>query len=152
MKNSEIEKTLGPLFVPVSDNYNEIVVPMTFHVYADLNTVERGADGKVMKANTLFSAKYDPKHFKDVDWKGVVGDAVILDSINRYISRIGVVGRLFWATMSVQEPGSFEFKMKPFMVDEFFPELGAHHDATQRRERRSTPRPEFTGTPLLKVV
>lgn len=151
MKNRELETTLGPLFVPVSDPYHQIVVPMTFHVYVDLDTVERSADGKVAKANTLFSARYDMKHFKTLDWKASVGDGEILDSINQYLKKSGIVGRVFWATMSVQEPGCYEFKMKAFMVDEFFPEVGEQHDV-QRRERRATPRPVHSGPPLLKVV
>jgi hypothetical protein len=53
--------------------------------------------------------------------------------------------------MAAQEPEQFEFKMKPFMVDEFFPELGMRDDI-QRVERRQAPRPEFVGRPQLSVV
>jgi hypothetical protein len=147
----ELEKTLGFALITVSDAYHEVTVPMTFEVYVDTDTIERDPTGKVVKANTLLTARWEMKHLRDIDWEVLVGDVVVLDGVNRFLENLGIVGRVSWAAMAAQEPEQFEFKMKPFMVDEFFPELGMR-DEDQRRERRQAPRPEFVGRPKLSVV
>ncbi|MNU31231.1 hypothetical protein D3C71_197500 [compost metagenome] len=151
MKLQELERTLGLALIPVSDAYHEVMLPMTFEVYVDLESIERDQTGKVVKANTLLTGRWDMKHLRTIDWEVLVGEAHVVDGVNRFLGNLGIVGRVSWAPMAAQEPEQFEFKMKPFMVDEFFPDL-AHRDDIQREERRKTPRPEYVGRPQLRVV
>lgn len=151
MKRREIYRTLGSALVTVSDAYLEVTLPMTFDAYVDVHSIERDATGKVTSANTLLTARWDMKHMRDINWEILVGDAHILDGVNRFINNLGIGGRVGWAPMSAQEPEQFQFRMRSFMVDEFFPELGARHDA-ERVERRQTPRPERVGRPALRIV
>jgi hypothetical protein len=151
MKPIELEKTLGFALIPVSDAYHEVMLPMTFEVYVDRDSIERDQTGKVVKASTLLTGRWEVKHLRTIDWEVLVGEAHVVDGVNRFLGNLGIVGRVSWAPMAAQEPEQFEFKMKPFMVDEFFPELGMRDDI-QRAERRQAPRPEFVGRPQLRVV
>lgn len=124
MKTKELApKEFGPLIVVTGDVYRTVSVPMTIVAYVDAESVQRGRDGKVMQANTLLSAIYKTTHLGDVTWETLSGDLVVLDAVNRYLHAIGVVGQIRWAPMDMQEPGRLEFRMKPHMVDMFFPEL-----------------------------
>jgi hypothetical protein len=152
MKPTELEEKLGFALITVSDAYSEVTLPMKFEVYVDVDSIERDAAGKVVKANTLLTARWDMKHLRgELQWESLVGDALVLDGVNRFLDNLGIVGRVSWAAMAAQEPEQFEFKMKPFMVDEFFPQLGMRDDIL-RRERRQAPRPEFVGRPQLRLV
>lgn len=151
MKVQELERTLGLALIPVSDAYHEVMLPMTFEAYVDLESIERDQTGKVVKASTLLTGRWDMKHLRTIDWEVLVGEAHVVDGVNRFLGNLGIVGRVSWAPMAAQEPEQFEFKMKPFMVDEFFPDL-AHRDDVHREERRRTPRPEYVGRPQLRVV
>jgi hypothetical protein len=151
MKLQELERTLGLALIPVSDAYHEVMLPMTFEAYVDLESIERDQTGKVVKANTLLTGRWDMKHLRTIDWEVLVGEAHVVDGVNRFLGNLGIVGRVSWAPMAAQEPEQFEFKMKPFMVDEFFPKL-AQRDDIQRAERRQAPRPEYVGRPQLRVV
>lgn len=151
MKLQELERTLGLALIPVSDAYHEVMLPMTFEAYVDLESIERDQTGKVVKASTLLTGRWDMKHLRTIDWEVLVGEAHVVDGVNRFLGNLGIVGRVSWAPMAAQEPEQFEFKMKPFMVDEFFPDL-AHRDDIQREERRQAPRPEYVGRPQLRVV
>ncbi len=151
MKLQELERTLGLALIPVSDAYHEVMLPMTFEVYADRESIERDQTGKVVNASTLLTGRWDMKHLRTIDWEVLVGEAHVVDGVNRFLGNLGIVGRVSWAPMAAQEPEQFEFKMKPFMVDEFFPDL-ARRDDIQREERRQTPRPEYVGRPQLRVV
>lgn len=151
MKLQELERTLGLALIPVSDAYHEVMLPMTFEAYVDLESIERDQTGKVVKANTLLTGRWDMKHLRTIDWEVLVGEAHVVDGVNRFLGNLDIVGRVSWAPMAAQEPEQFEFKMKPFMVDEFFPDL-AQRDDIQREERRRAPRPEYVGRPQLRVV
>lgn len=151
MKLQELERTLGLALIPVSDAYHEVMLPMTFEAYVDLESIERDQTGKVVKANTLLTGRWDMKHLRTIDWEVLVGEAHVVDGVNRFLGNLGIVGRVSWAPMAAQEPEQFEFKMKPFMVDEFFPDL-AQRDDIQREERRRAPRPEYVGRPQLRIV
>lgn len=151
MKLQELERTLGLALIPVSDAYHEVMLPMTFEAYVDLESIERDQTGKVVKANTLLTGRWDMKHLRTIDWEVLVGEAHVVDGVNRFLGNLGIAGRVSWAPMAAQEPEQFEFRMKPFMVDEFFPDL-ARRDDVQREERRKTPRPEYVGRPQLRVV
>ncbi|NTF17083.1 hypothetical protein G6L37_01395 [Agrobacterium rubi] len=151
MKRNEIYKTLGSALVTVADAYTSTTVPLTFDAYVDVHSIDRDATGKVISANTLFTARWDLKHMRDINWETLIGDVEVLDAVNRFISNLGISGRIGWAPMSAQEPEQFQFRMKPFMVDEFFPELGMRHDV-ERSERRQAPRPSVVGRPTLSIV
>lgn len=151
MKRREIYKTLGSALVTVSDAYLEVTLPMTFDAYVDVHSIERDATGKVTAANTLLTARWDLKHMRDINWEILVGDVLVLDGVNRFINNLGIPGRVGWAPMGAQEPEQFQFRMRAFMVDDFFPELGMRHDA-ERMERRQAPRPTFVGRPSLSIV
>jgi hypothetical protein len=151
MKKREIDKTVGSALITVSDAYHEVTLPMTFEAYVDVSSIRRDGTGKVVEANTLFTGRWDMKHLRGVDWEILVGDVLVLDGVNRFLRNHGIVGRVSWAAMAAQEPETFEFKMKPFMVDEFFPELGMRDDV-ERQERAAHPCPQFTGRPNLTIV
>lgn len=151
MKRREIEKTLGSALVYVSNAYEEVTLPMTFETYVDVASIERDATGKVTSARTLLTARWNLKHLRGIDWETLVGDVQVLDGVNRFLGNLGIVGRVGWAAMAAQEPEQFEFKMKPFMVDEFFPELGMRDDA-ERKTRSEASRPAHVGRPQLSIV
>lgn len=151
MKRREIYKSLGSALITVSDAYLEVTLPMTFEAYVDVRSIERDATGKVTSASTMLTAQWDLKHMRDIDWEILVGDAVVLDGVNRFLSNLGIVGRVGWAPMSAQEPEQFQFRLRSFMVDSVFPELGARHD-TERLEVRQAPRPAVVGRPKLSIV
>lgn len=152
MKTKELDpKTYGPLLVVTGDVYRTITVPMTFVAYVDVDSVERGRDGKVTKANTLFSAIYDTRRLGGVEWETLCGDPLVKHAVDLYLEKMGIVGSLNWAPMDAHEPGRMEFRMKPHMVDMFFPELvgAAVEDGAAINV---TPRPRSTSQPALRLV
>jgi hypothetical protein len=152
MKTKELApKTFGPLIVVTGDVYRTITVPMTFLAYVDVASLERSRDGKVVKANTLFSATYDVHRLGDVTWETLCGDPLVKQAVDLYLEKIGIVGSLNWAPMEMQEPGRLEFRMKPHMVDMFFPELvGRAIDAGA--DMTVAARPRSVAPPELRLV
>lgn len=152
MKTKQLApKTLGPLIVVTGDVYRTITVPMTFLVYVDAESVERSRDGKVVAANTFFSALYDVKRLGDVTWETLCGDPLVMQAVNQYLEKTGIVGSLNWASMEHQEPGRLEFRMKPHMVDLFFPEL-VGRAIDEGADMNITTRPRAVQPPELRLV
>jgi hypothetical protein len=152
MKNKELApKTFGPLIVVTGDVYRTITVPMTFVAYVDVASVQRSRDGKVVEANTLFSAIYDVHRLGDVSWEALCGDPLVKQAVDLYLEKIGIVGSLNWATMEMQEPGRLEFRMKPYMVDMFFPEL-VSRAINEGADMTVTSRPRKVAPPELRLV
>jgi hypothetical protein len=154
MKTSELERNLGIALIAVSTRYGYITLPMTFSVCVDVDSIVRDPTGKVIDATTLFTARWNSKHLDDPNWEDMIGNVEILHGINRFLRDLGIVGRVYWASMNAQYPEQFEFKFKPFMVDEFFPDLATRDDVerTVRRERAEAPRPNVVGRPQLRIV
>ncbi|NKK58834.1 hypothetical protein GFM44_23335 [Rhizobium leguminosarum bv. viciae] len=116
-------KSFGPLLVKTGDVYRDIVIPVTIEAYIDADTVECNAAGRIVKANTLFTAYYRTARLGAWNWEDLVGCPLVKESVDLYLEAMGYVGNLNWAPMDAQKPGRLEFRMKPELVASIFPEV-----------------------------
>ena len=150
MKKTEIRRDLGTALIIVGDSHIQATVPMKFTAHVDKTSIVRDATGKATAARVLITAKYDETKLYGVDWEEAAGDSLLLDSVNRFLRNVGIRGSVAWEHMRAQYPEIYVFKAKPYLVDDFFPELG-HYETDELDQRFELPRPE-RGRPRLRLV